>query len=392
MAVKAAELRKDIAEEPVFERAEYERRVRVARDVMRERSIDVIVLFDPASVCYFTGFHSVNLWDLYAVVIADEDPVYVVLWDGEIPRFEVTGQLGKVVPYEGQSDPLDCLIEVLADLRFRAYGSDAWTRYYPAALPDRLARDLRPLTTCDARPVLWATRLRKSPAEIALLKRVAAVTDLGLAAVVENAGIGVSDHELAAAAAEAMLRAGSGHFSIQPIVAIGPRAGIQHSESSGRRIHSGDTILLELGACLARYTAPVMRTVVVGQPSERVKKLAAVASEAVEATVEALRPGTPCSDVARVTQRVITEGIPDIYFHGYSGYPVGEGFPPSWLVNLGFYIHLRNDKPLVEGMVFHLPISLRDNGERGVALSYTAVVGPNGGDVMTGTAAELIVK
>ncbi len=72
---------------------------------------------------------------------------------------------------------------------------------------------------------------------------------------------GVVDHEIARAGASSMLGAGSEFMSMQPIVTTGARSGIIHTN------HAGYEVFTELGAVRRRYTAPMMRTAVVGQAS-----------------------------------------------------------------------------------------------------------------------------
>jgi Xaa-Pro aminopeptidase len=43
-----------------FPRNEYEDRVRRARGYMAERNLDVLVMWDPANIRYFSGFHSLH--------------------------------------------------------------------------------------------------------------------------------------------------------------------------------------------------------------------------------------------------------------------------------------------------------------------------------------------
>jgi Xaa-Pro dipeptidase len=189
-----------------------------------------------------------------------------------------------------------------------------------------------------------------------------------------------------------MLRAGSEHFSIQPIVAVGPRAGVPHSESVGKRVERRQCVFLEIGACRHRYTAPIMRTLVVGEPEPRLAALAKVAEVTIAAVMRASAPGVPAKDVALAGQRVIDEDSSGILFHRYFGYPVGFGVPPSWLENLAFLIQASNEEPMDVGMVFHVPLSLRHLGERGVGLSQTLEITTDGAVPLSSVPPRLIVK
>jgi Xaa-Pro dipeptidase len=382
-----------IAEGPAFPRSEYERRVQTARAAMERSRIDLLVLFDPQSVCYFSGYSTVNLWDFAALVLGLDDDPSIILWDFELPRFEASGALGVARPYAAGEDPVTKLIGILGQgHRPGAWASDDWTPGVPPAIWRAVAEALAPAEHRDARPVLWATRLRKSRAEIRLLERSAAITDMGVDAAVEAVRVGVSDGEIAAAAAAAMLRARSGHFSIQPIIAVGPRAGVPHSEASGRRVEPGEAVFVELGAAIERYTAPVMRSVVAGEPGDELLALESLGTAIMEAQLAVMQPGASCAEIAKEANKIVSEAGPDVLFHGFLGYPVGISFPPSWLEELDFQIHETNPEPLDAGMVFHIPLSLRHRGRRGVGMSYTVVVEQEGARILNGTSAALIVK
>jgi Xaa-Pro aminopeptidase len=392
MAMTVSELRSSVCEKPHFAAEEYESRIHRARKAMEQQRLDAVILMDPSSICYFTGFHTVNLWDPTALIISIDGSVRLVLWEFELPRFEVSAVIGDPIAYSVAGDPVQHIRDILRPMRIRSYAIDDWTRWGPASMVVRLHAELQPAVSGDARPVLWQTRLRKTPAELDVLREAAKLTDTGVAAALAAAEAAVRDQDIAAAAAAAMLRSGSGHFAIQPIVAVGPRAGIMHSEGSGRVIEAGDAIFVELGAALHRYTAPVMRTFVIGSPSDRVSELARLASHSVHAAVEAIKPGVACSAVARAVQAAMAAAPSEISFHGYAGYPVGISFPPSWIEDLDFYINLQNNAPIEEGMVFHIPLTLREKGKHGVGLSYTVSVTTDGAKILTGSSAKLIVQ
>jgi Xaa-Pro dipeptidase len=79
----------------------------------------------------------------------------------------------------------------------------------------------------------------------------------------------------------------------------------------------------------------------------------------------------------------------DVVFHHNFGYPVGLGYPPSWIETLGYFLRANNPEPVEAGMVFHLPMSLRVAGQFGVCLSHTMLVTANGGVALTRTPARL---
>ena len=107
--------------------------------------------------------------------------------------------------------------------------------------------------------------------------------------------------------------------------------------------------------------------------------------------MKAARPGVPAWEVAQAGMRYVTPLEEEIAFHYYFGYPVGIGYPPTWIEQLGFFIRLDNSRPLKAGMVFHLPLSLRKYGQYGVNLSQTMLVTSEGGVPLSQLPARLEV-
>lgn len=220
------------------------------------------------------------------------------------------------------------------------------------------------------------------------MRRAAAFTDAGVQAGYAAIGAGVRDSMVAAAIVDAVYRAGSDPVCWGPIVAAGYRAGLAHSSFNGHVIARGETVFLELTGQYRRYVAPVMRTAVVGPPTPEQRRLAQASADALAAILEAARAGTPARAVAEAGLRFIRPVAGEVVFHYYFGYPVGIGYPPSWIESLGFFIRVDNPEPLETGMVFHLPMSLRVAGRFGVGLSQTMLVTADGGVPLSGTAAQ----
>ena len=110
---------------------------------------------------------------------------------------------------------------------------------------------------------------------------------------------------------------------------------------------------------------------------------------ALSAVMETARPGVTAGEVARAGAAQLAPIADRVLFHELYGYSVGIGFPPSWYEPLGCELRAGNDRTLAEGMVYHVPISLRRFGEFGICQSQTVVVGPHGAEALTRTPAAL---
>ena len=187
----------------------------------------------------------------------------------------------------------------------------------------------------DSFPAVEIPRRVKSPAEIGYMRRAAALTDRALDAACAAVKVGVSDGELAATITNVIYGEGGEVTSLGPIVAVGYRAGAPHSSFNGTRVQAGDSVFLELTAQVRRYTAPIMRSVWLGEPSAEILRLADAGAAAVETIVRTARPGLPASEVARAARAELEPILDQVMFHNSYGYPVGIGFPPTWTESLG---------------------------------------------------------
>lgn len=377
---------------PAFSTQEYQRRLGAVWGGMAERGLHALVLFSPSNIYYLTGMDSENLFDVQACIVPLRGDPVMVIFDFERGRFQNSAWLAEPVTYGGFDDPIAVVVAELRKLGLDGgrLGVEQRLQWLAPQQFLKLQAGLGRATIEDAFGVVEQARLVKSEDEVALIRRAAALTDLGVAAGYRAIAAGVRDSEVAAAIVDALYRAGSETLCWGPVVAAGYRSGVAHSTHNGTILRPGDAVFLELTGESRRYTAPVMRTAVLGRATAEQRRLAQASADAVAAIMEAARAGTPAREVAEAGLRFIVPVEREVVFHYYFGYPVGIGYPPSWIESLGFFLRTANPAPLGAGMVFHLPMSLRVAGRFGICLSQTMLVTPDGGVPLTTTPAQLV--
>ena len=132
-----------------------------------------------------------------------------------------------------------------------------------------------------------------------------------------------------------------------------------------------------------------MRTAAVGEMPNQIEEFASLEKEMMTAMLETVKPGILASEIAEVGKSFVDPIRDQILFHEVYGYPVGIGFPPTWAEESGFALVTSNHSPLEAGMVFHIPMTLRVNGQYGVGLSHTFVVTEDGHEVLSQLPLEL---
>jgi Xaa-Pro dipeptidase len=307
-----------------------------------------------------------------------------VLWASELSNAKLTAWTAQTRTYPTRGDPVGITIDILNDLELvrGRIGLELNSAFLTVRDHRRIVDALPEAAFEDASGLVQAIRLIKSPQEVAYMRQAAAITDAGMQAAVDAAREGGTDQEIAAASYDALIGHGSQYMCIPPVVSAGALAGVPHSTHRGVVLHRGDTVLLEMGGCVHRYNAPMMRSVSLGPPGRTAGRMADAIHSALDAVIEAMTPGRSFDEVARIGEAAIADAGPDMIFHHTFAYSVGLGYPPTW-ADCPVTIVQGDSAILQPGMTFHLPISLRQEGRYGVAMSETVVITREGNEVLT---------
>jgi Xaa-Pro aminopeptidase len=135
---------------------------------------------------------------------------------------------------------------------------------------------------------------------------------------------GPSESEFGIALDFEMRRLGASGSSFETIVASGPNGAKPHARPTGRRVGTGETIVVDFGALFDGYCSDMTRTVWVGDlSSRRLGLMVDVVTESQAAGVAAVRAGVACSDVDAACRSVIAAaGMGELFVHG-TGHGVG---------------------------------------------------------------------
>jgi Xaa-Pro dipeptidase len=382
-----------IESELSFPLVEYHARIEKIREEMRRRGLDVLLVHAFPHICYLSGFQSVNSTSYYCLVLPVEEAPSLVMWRDEQSNAKLNSWVTAAHTYVRRENPINVTLRAVAESKRRPtrVGIETESMYLSPAWYAELREGLSPATLVDASDIVPREMLIKSPREIEYIRRAGAMTVRGMRAAIQAAIVGDTDNDVAAAASQALYGAGSEFMCCEPIVCAGVNSGIPHGHFSGRRLNHGDTVLLEMAACLRRYSAPLMRTVSLGQPGTVPANMAAACRHTIEEVLTVLRPGVSFAEVASKGRVGIETAGPLMIFPGTYAYSIGLGFPPSWA---DCPVDVREHDPMVvrAGMVFHLPISLRDEGRYGVAFSETVAITDSGCEVLTNMERELFIR
>jgi Xaa-Pro dipeptidase len=371
-----------------FTPEEFAQRVDTVRATMRERGLAALCVVSPENVYYLSGLNHQGHFAFTLLVLPLEGQPLLVTRAME--RVTVAAQVPHCVHVTFGDDENPATAAARAVRQVTASGGriglERASMSLPLAVWDEMRETLSDLEWIDGSGVVEDLRAVKSPAEIELVRRAAAISDRAVQVGITTAGSSVTERAVAAAVYREMLLAGSEHPGIPPLIrgrdillqehVIGPR---------DRELRAGDGLFMELSGSVGRYHAPVSRMVYVDRAPAGTERAAEIAIAGLEAVRASLRPGAVTSDVYAAWQSVIDEGLGHSrYRRHHCGYLVGIGFPPSW-VGGSAVVGIRKGGDLVvqEGMTFHVLSWILDQQPADYVVSDTVLVTASGGEPLT---------
>ena len=163
--------------------------------------------------------------------------------------------------------------------------------------------------TAAVREALQHARRPKDAAEIRLLRRAAAATTAGYAAILPHLQPGATERSLEIELEAAFFRAGASATGYHTIVGTGPNAGVLHFPPSARAARRGEFVLIDAGAAVDRYVCDVTRTYVAGEPTPFQRDLHQVVVAAEERAIARCQPGAEWRDIHRATAVDLVGGL-----------------------------------------------------------------------------------
>ena len=361
---------------------------------VRSAGLSGYVLFGQDYIRYFTSF--VFLSNERPVVYAEsaggESVVFVPEFEVERTRAETSFDRIESYPeYPGPEHPMRILARVLAELGIRdSIGAD--DDGYPGILGYQ-GPSLSEVTASRVVPVADTVEemmRRKSEAELELIRESGRWCARAHRLLQEYSRPGATE-------TEASLRAGH-EATLELFQALGDEIGQMGSSDGvsagyrgqiGRRsawahavahniaFEPGDVLVTETSAPIWGYNAELERAMIIGSPSDEMRRLFDHTVAVQQVAFEAFRPGVTCADVDRAVM----------------GYLEDNGLLPYWRQHTGHGIGLRNHEapfldvgdhtPIEPGMVFTIEPGVYVSDLGGFRHSDTVAVTPDGIEILT---------
>ncbi len=378
-----------------FDAQEYKTRQSRATSAVQAAGLDALIMFAPESHYWISGYDTFGFAMFQAMVLTAAGDLHLLTRMPDLRQARHTSTLADrqihIWPEHQGSDPMQHLRALLHDLgvaRGRlGFESDT------AGLTDRMGQALRAALPrlADHSDLIRALRRVKSPAEIAMHRHAAALSDDAMEAGLAATHAHAFEGDILAAMQGAVLRGGGDYAGNEFILGSGPAALLCRSHSGRRHLDAQDQMTWEWSGAYARYHAAMMRTVVIGTATDSQRRMFDAALAALEACEAAIRPGDPMGHVYAAHARSFDA-------HGYSharlqacGYGMGAVYAPIWVDFPMFYEG--NPMLMQAGQVFFLHMILMDSAAGlAMCLGHSVLVIEGGIERLSRHTPEMLIR
>jgi len=296
-------------------------RVDALRAAMAEEAVDLLAVAPSDNLRYALGFSPFADERACLLLVSEQGLAFVV------PALNAD-QAAAAAPglpafrWQDEEGPLDALRDALASVN-----GDASKRV--AVDPEMRADVLLTLQSFvagadyrSAADLVGGLRAVKSDDELARLTASARTADAAMTAALAACKPGVSELEVAEAAAAAFREAGAQEVMFT-IVGAGANGAFPHHHTSRRVLEEGDAVVVDIGGRLDGYASDITRMAFVGEPPDRYREVHAVVDAAVTAATAAAKPGVRGRDVDCAARAVIEEAGYGEFFVHRTGHGLG---------------------------------------------------------------------
>ena len=282
-----------------FEAAEYEARLTALRNALAAAGAQAAVLTSMHNIAYYSGFLYCAFGRPYALVVTATDSVVVAAGiDGGQPWRRCFGEALTYTDWSRDNfwravrsvTGADCVIGYEAD-------------HLSLTRSQELSEILAPAGLVDIAPATMAQRMRKSPAELALIRAGAAVADIGGYAIRDAICEGAREIEVAMAGRDAMELEIASRFPDAEYrdtwvwFQSGPNTDGAHNPVTGRKLRRGDVLSLNTFPMIHGYYTALERTMFLGEPDAASLAIWRANLGAHALGLSLIRPGASCSGI-----------------------------------------------------------------------------------------------
>lgn len=171
--------------------------------------------------------------------------------------------------------------------------------------------------------LIMAYRRIKTLEEIKSIRMAAKIAEDSFNEILSFVKIGQSEKEIACELERLMMSRGAENTSFKTIVASGMRSALPHGVASDKIIEGGEFLTLDYGCIYNGYCSDITRTVVVGNASEKQRRLYDLVWRSQAKTIAAIKPELECVKLDAIARDFFKEKGYGAYFSHGLGHGIG---------------------------------------------------------------------
>jgi len=344
-------------------------RMEQTRSMLKEAKAVGLVEVSGPNLRYLTGVPLAPMERMSSLIVPAEGPSKLICSILDKVTVESRpGAVDEVIYWEEYDDPISILVRHLkkSDLTKGTLAMASRIGYNDFA---EVSRETPKLDFISTTPIVGYQREHKSMPEIGLIEAATAIVSRAIERSFTAIKEGMREFDLEAIILADIRESGADGGGV---VRFGPRTADPTGVTTDRRLASGDTILIDFESRVHGYRARLIRTVVLGKATGRMKMIYSLNRKAQELAFDNLKPEALCAGIDQIAQATVG----------------GRGFASGLLHRLGSGIGLESEEPpwlsrgytvrLAQGNVVVMSPGVYTAGEYGIRGGDVAVVTGSG--------------
>ena len=347
---------------------EYKSRISYLRDQISKTDIDTLFISNKDNIRYYSGFTGTFAFLLIseskAIIITDSR--YTLRAEEESPDYEI---------YKLKSG--DNWIENstnLAKTKIIGYEGD----YVSVNLLNQLQKKAEKINKWkDFSEKITLGRIIKSDEETEILQKTINISDSAFNNVSKKIVIGMTEKDVGWEMEKEMRELGAESPSFDTIVASGINGSKPHHSPTDKLISDNEAITIDMGAKYKGYCSDLTRTIFIGDPDEKFKKIYTTVLKAQLISMETAKPEMTGEEIDKIARDIITsEGYGE-----YFGHSLGHGVGIEIHENPGVGPNSKNNiKP---GMVYTIEPGIYIENWGGIRIEDMVIMTENGNNLLS---------
>ena len=347
---------------------DYKDRINSIRKSLSKSDIDTAFISSKDNIRYYSGFTGTLAFLLItehkSIIVTDSR--YTVRAQEESPDYEIyqlksgdnwiknsTDQIkSKVIGFEGNFVSFN----MLNQLKERANKDLIWKDY-----SEQISKE----------------RVIKSKSEVEKIEAAISISDRAFNAVSKEIEVGMTEKEIAWEIEKEMRILGAESISFDTIVASGLNGSKPHHSPTNKQISNGEAITIDMGAKLNGYCSDLTRTIFIGKPDEKFKKIYNIVLRSQLISIETAKDGMTGEEIDKISRDIISEEG----FGEYFGHSLGHGVGLEIHENPGVGPNSKNE--ITPGMVYTIEPGIYIDGWGGLRIEDMVLMTDNGNKLLS---------